>query len=434
MARAMGAATATRRRRTAEPAATEPLPDTLKGVETFAAGEYPGDQPGEVWAYTDGDVKQIVHNFALLSKGETPLHRVPVVVTHDKAHAYAWVQDAAKANGILTTDWERVEPSLARRIRAGRLVKVSPEIKRDFTDKDGKVYPGPYLYRIAVLGADVPRVKGLADLPESFADRTPGRRLQRALRFADQSPRVSTMTREQAIQFLTQMGIDPAVMGADVPDAFLIAVAQAWQDEDDLDTGDGNGDTNPNPAVRTKTAMADPNAGRQPSKVSVTQTYADPKMLRKLIAHEVGKATAAATKTITDAAAAEAKAREARAALERQAAVRVFCDARKKEGKLSPADCDEGAPTSVISRLLRLAAQPPVTHTFADPKDKAKQIQKTELELQQEEIDARPARKFSERISQDGSQGEGAVSEHAKRTKEYWAKRGARNGATAGAK
>jgi hypothetical protein len=385
---------------------------TLRGVETFAAGDYPGDAPGEVWSYTDEEVAQIVRNFALLSKGETPLHRVPVVVTHDKAHAYGWVADANKPNGVMTTDWEKVEPSLRQRIKAGRLVKVSPEIKRDFTDKDGTVYPGPYLYRVAVLGADVPRVKGLADLPESFADRQPGRRVQRPLKFAEIPAEVPAMTREQAIQYLTEMGIDPAVMGPDVPDAFLIAVATAWQEEDAAATDTTAADTQ-------QTAMADrtPAAG-QPKKVSVTQTYTDPRELSRFIRREIQRATDPALKRINDAAALEAAAREQRAAEERRAAVRLFCDQRAKEGRISPADNDEASPLSVRSRLLRLAGQPQTVHKFADPSDKTKEVSKTELQLQQEEIDARPARKFSESVRQGGAGAGGTELDYAQRVQQ----------------
>lgn len=192
----------------------------LQGVETFAAGEYAGDRPGELWRFGESDLASIVQNFQRLSSGSRPLHRVPVVVTHDGVQAYGWVRGARGRGELLHTDWQDVVPQLQAAVREGRLKKVSAEVRYDFKDRHGKVYPGPYLYRVAVLGHDVPRVKGLADLPREQWFSEPCLTTERTFRFADdggfvmadevtpvvavETPPVKTATADEVRRFAEQ--------------------------------------------------------------------------------------------------------------------------------------------------------------------------------------------------------------------------------------
>jgi hypothetical protein len=345
----------------------------IREVDTVAVGIYPGDEPGETWTYTQADIDAIARNFELLSTGEKPLHTVNVVQTHDGIYAHGKVAALDKKGDILLTDWRDVSTDLMDRIRSYQIRKVSPEIKRDFRDRHGNVYPGPYLYRVATLGADVPRMKGMRDIQtgeriEAFADRV--------FKFAD-NPGVK-MDKAQATEVLTKAGIDPAII-AGLTEPTLIAVASKWTPPAAL------------PPVVTPPAPPVPIA--QP-----VQTFADPAAIRDLVQKTIAEVMAPATKQLNDSLAAENAARERRAAEERQAEVRLFCDRQAEIGKLSPAENDEGAPSSRRSALLRIAAQAPVTHKFADPADPKKQIEKTELRLQMDEIEARQARKFAERV------------------------------------
>jgi hypothetical protein len=445
-----------------------PPPDTIRNVETFATGEYPGDNEGEVWKYADRDLSQIVRNFDALSKGPNPTHRVPVVVTHDGTHAAGWVKATRKDGELLLTDWSDVSPDLQRAITNKRLLKVSAEVKKDFTDKDSRVTPGHYLYRVAVLGADVPRVKGLADIPANkFADGQPGRRIERKLKFSASGK--TTMDRASAIQILADAGVDPSILTDQIPDEVLIAIATAMQggtddgsgnavdhadDNPSEDDEEGNGytqrlpsslvgfddpddpddddqlpkparDDMGDPATRGHRQISHRGGGgrtgtprRQPKRKVTIQQFADPKTLSRFIAREIGRQTVKATRTIAAATQAETKAREARAREERLTETRMFCDRQTAAGRLSVADNDEGSPTSVRSRLLRIAAQPQTVHRFADPADKTgvKQIAKTELQLQQEEIERREVRRFAEkfRTGADGQSGADPFRDRAK--------------------
>jgi hypothetical protein len=388
----MSGATLTPRSPTRRKAARQG-PGRVPGVETFAPGAHPGDEPGETWDYSDDDVETIVKNFAELSAGENPVHKVPVVLTHDDVYAHGWVEEAYRRGKPLITDWADVDPQLQEDIKARKLLKVSPEIKRDFQHPDGRVTPGPYLYRVAVIGADVPRAKGLADLPRQFADTTqPGQRIERVFRFADPPPAdtgATIMDRAAALQFLSDMGVDPSVLGPDVPDAALIAIATAWQSEEDIEPADAGGTT---PMSEPPPAVTVPPTPIAPKKVTTTRHFAE-RQVRREVRRIVNQETAA----LKLAAAQEQKAREDRARAEREASARLFCDRAAKDRKLTPADNDEGSPLSVRSRLLRIAAQPPAVHKFTDPATK-KETSKTELELQFDEIDKRPAQQFSERV------------------------------------
>lgn len=403
--------------------------DLIRGVETFAAGEYEGDEDGETWKYSDSDIQTIARNFQTLSAGDNPLHKVPVVRTHDNVNAHATVANAKARGDLLTTDWRDVDPKLRQDIDAKRVFKVSAEIKRDFRDKDGKlIAKGPYLYRIAVLGADVPRVKGLADV-EAYADRV--------FRFADNGNAIGSVkvNNPKIKNILVGLGVPEDAITDDVIAALAEAMGGsndmdddpagdddergsggAFDDEDDADNGrygmppptkkamDGDEedywDEDEDDSPDNWPPGTDKRAGnpRQPRKRTVTEMYAD--RVKRAIRHGVGaevRKAVAKLKKLTDR---EGRAREGRAREERQTEVRMFCDRMAASGRMSPADNDEGSPHSERSRLLRLAAQRQVTHTFADPRDAKKQVKATELQLQQQAIEQREPRRFSERVRQ----------------------------------
>lgn len=149
----------------------------LKDVEVFQAGTYYfEDENGKEYpiTYSDDDVKQIAENTNKLISDDT--HSPPGKLGHDGAQAFAaasglpavgWVSrlqvkgaDPAK----LVADFTDV-PSLAFKALKGKLYKkISSEIyhakatARNFGDK----VKGLTLRAVAFLGADVPRVKGLA--------------------------------------------------------------------------------------------------------------------------------------------------------------------------------------------------------------------------------------------------------------------------------
>lgn len=391
---------------------------TIRGVETFAVCEVPGNTPGEKWKYTDADLDAIVRNFAVLSAGENPAHTVPVVQTHDGVNAHGRVTGITKTGELLLTDWDEVSPDLYKKIRNKRLPKVSPEIDRDFKDKDGNIIAkGPYLYRVAVIGADVPRVKGLADV-EAYADRV--------FKFADSVPRITTMDRVAAVKFLAEMGVDAKSLESS-GDAVLIDVATRWQADNVMPPV-------PTPPVPTPPVVVAPPVPAVPIAQPV-QAFADPAVVRQFVQQTVAEIVGRETKTLTDAVAAENKARDQRAAEERAAGVRLFCDRMATDKRISPADNDEGSPLSVRSRLLRLAVQPPTVHRFTDPATK-KEVARTELELQQDAIERQPVQRFAERVKAGGVDGAGGTTpdedEYARRTREYWEKRGKRIGVGGG--
>jgi hypothetical protein len=158
---------------------------TLRNVELFASGLY-RDKP-----YRPVDVARMAVNGRRLNIDP------PAVVGHEEEDADGnptaapertdvpadgWVDPAS-----LTTAWkpdpvtgERrlyllgditdVPPAVAAMIRSRRLRKVSAEVYDDFVDDAGRAH-GKALRRVAFLGGEPPQVKGLADLPTTFAER-----------------------------------------------------------------------------------------------------------------------------------------------------------------------------------------------------------------------------------------------------------------------
>jgi hypothetical protein len=300
-------------------------------------------EDGSTRRYDEGYLQKVLSTFQRISTGDSPLHRVPVVVTHDDKAAYGWVKRAYAAKvhsgGKLAagfkTDWEGVSPALAAAIKARRFKKVSVEFKDDFRDNEGRSY-GPVLWRVAVLGADVPKVKGLADIPATFADRAG------ISYFAEVTP----MTIDEAKAFLTLKGIDPAMLdGAD--EAFVMAVADAWRTEEEgegADTGPGGAGADTTGGGNMADAATPDVPAGTPQSVTVTKKFRDP-----------GRAVTRATRLMV--APVERRLREAEqrlAAIDRVTSDRLAAEKRARidatltelvaSKKVLPAELDAGDP------------------------------------------------------------------------------------------
>jgi hypothetical protein len=350
-----------------------PAPDLYGPVETFASGLMRGDKPDEVWDYTPEHVEEIKRNFALLSTGENPQLQVPVTETHDGKHAHSWVKDVdivpdADLSGHvrLRTKWEKPSDYLSAAIKGGKLRTISAELKKDFLKRDGTTVPGWYLYRVTVNGSDVPRVKGLKGLPElprHFTDDPPGRKIDRLFKFTDPG---NIMDRTQALDLLKQKGVDTAGITDAVPDATVISMAGAFKG----------------------TPVGEP------------VKFADIQAQVKAFVRESADAE---LKRIAEAGDRERKAREDREAEERVSTVRSFCDRAAKENKISAGDNDEKNQTSVRSRLVRQARDAQPVRKFTDAKNNT--VEKTELQLQMDEIEAREPRRFTEKVGAGSAAG-----------------------------
>jgi len=342
-------------------------------VETFAVCTVPGNEPGEVWTYSDPDLAEIEENFKLLSTGPEPLHRVPVVMTHDKVFAHAWVERAKKAGDVLHTFWDDRSPELIEATDRRQLRKVSAEIKEDFRAPDGRVYPGKYLYRVAVLGADPPRIKGLADLPQSrtFADRgPPGRVVTR--NFSDPRP---TMDVNQAVAILQGAGKqlpegDPNTWPPEVQNIVI-----AWA----LDVQGGGAD-----AAGASAGAVPAAAFKDPAKL-----FADPavqNVLWRVINDKAGgllerierREKESATKIVA----------------ERQDRVRKFMDDMREANKVSGAENDASYEKSLRNTLVAMAGEveQPV-RKFSDGSSQPL------LDIMMDDIRNRQPRYYGERVT-----------------------------------
>ena len=134
----------------------------INGVELLKPGTWNGQ------AYTKADIAEIAANFA--TAGFSP----PVKLGHntdqekDGAPAYGWVDKLHydPETGVITADLREVPEKLAEAIKAGAYRAVSAEIYARMRDGAGKIKKN-VLRALAILGADVPAVKGLAPLDQA---------------------------------------------------------------------------------------------------------------------------------------------------------------------------------------------------------------------------------------------------------------------------
>jgi hypothetical protein len=161
-----------------KPMRRSPTGERLDDVELFASGDYRGIP------YTVDDCREIVKNFVLLGPTGKRLLDPPAVIGHEEKQRYLELTDQPAAGWVMPGSLrlkEYVDPKhgpqaviignidgvptpIANRIRSGQYRKVSAEIYPDFQDDHGNSY-GKALRRVAILGAEVPQVKRISDLP-----------------------------------------------------------------------------------------------------------------------------------------------------------------------------------------------------------------------------------------------------------------------------
>ncbi|MCS7168212.1 MAG: hypothetical protein RMI91_04760 [Gemmatales bacterium] len=138
----------------------------VRNVEIFAAGTWHGQTFGLA------ELDQIVENFERLSMRNPPIVRPPVVIGHDEDQSWlrqsgwpaaGWVQDVWRDGRRLLAHFSEVPPLVAQLINQRAYRQVSVELYRDFVH-EGQHY-GWTLRRVALLGGELPAVRGLADLP-----------------------------------------------------------------------------------------------------------------------------------------------------------------------------------------------------------------------------------------------------------------------------
>ena len=149
-------------------------------MELFASGAYRGRR------YTANDIEQIATNARKLGGSGLKLLAPPAVLGHEEEQEYldrtdlpaaGWVDTdsvrvvksqnpvTGEAEATLVGDISGVPDEIAALIRSKLFRKVSAEVYDDFTDDYGRHY-GKALRRVGLLGAEVPQVKRLKDLPE----------------------------------------------------------------------------------------------------------------------------------------------------------------------------------------------------------------------------------------------------------------------------
>lgn len=124
----------------------------------------------EIFEIDDSKVLDVIINNFNSIKNLVP----PIVLGHDEGQAMlqasgypsaGWISEVKRkeASNVLMAKFSRVPPEIVKLIESKSYSKVSAELYVDYIDGAGKHY-GPTLRRVAILGADVPHIKSLADL------------------------------------------------------------------------------------------------------------------------------------------------------------------------------------------------------------------------------------------------------------------------------
>lgn len=159
---------------------------SVPGVEIFATGSHRGKP------YRHADLKRVVRNFETLSTGPAPILTPTTVIGHEERQellentgvpaagvvgAVRYAERPCKEcggprctecfgtrrRGLLVADFADMAPEVADLINQKSYRKVSSELYDDF-EHGGRHY-GLALRRVALLGGELPQIKGLEDIP-----------------------------------------------------------------------------------------------------------------------------------------------------------------------------------------------------------------------------------------------------------------------------
>jgi hypothetical protein len=438
---------------------------SVKSCEIFSAGIHRGN------LYTTHDLDDMVANFRLARGRVDP----PLSVGHEEDQslldntglpAAGWVTRLYRRGAKLMADFGGIPRSIAKLVNARAYRKVSAEVYDEPPEGAPPGCSGRMLRRVALLGAELPQIKSLADLPlaeyaEPFArgesDSVECRpwviRKVSAAHFAAGAGRVTyfaeagPMDRATLETQLKGVGYSDSTIEALKPlsdDEFAAFVLAALSDE----TAEAQGKPPPEPpsgnadAPPPEQMIADlvalgydeaelaamtpeellalwqqekgtPMSDTTPA--PAVPTPAAPAAGAAAFAESVWKLLrprlAAEMLPLRKSVKAEREARLAREREDRHAAVRSFCERMVAAHKLTPAEAEfsrkTGEPVGpVAKRLLRADAV----------RKYAEQGGKTDLQLQMEEVEARQPQKFGERIADPagGQSGQGLTPERRK--------------------
>jgi hypothetical protein len=148
---------------------------TVRGAEIFQAGVRKGER------YTVADLDDMARNFKLARGVIDP----PLVTGHDEEQAFlegsglpaaGWLVRVYRRGAKLFGDFGGVPRSIAKLINARAYKKVSVEIydEDQHPEDTPAACKGKIVRRVALLGAELPQVKTLADLPlAEYSERPP---------------------------------------------------------------------------------------------------------------------------------------------------------------------------------------------------------------------------------------------------------------------
>lgn len=149
----------------------------LKGVEIFATGTWRGNKKITI---TASDLDAMIASFDALG-GSVDGFRPPLVIGHTRTPgemAFGWTQRIYRVGNKILADFADVPDYLLSAIQTKQYNSVSIEMYPSL-DYAGKTYQN-VLSAIAVLGAELPAVKGLKPLSASlFSDAGPAEQLSK---------------------------------------------------------------------------------------------------------------------------------------------------------------------------------------------------------------------------------------------------------------
>lgn len=394
-----------------------------KPVPIFKAGTY------DSGTFDRDFLQSVVDNYNRYQRGQlndSPYPRPPLVdlgttvphpsigIGHEPDQAYlkqllertdlpsaGWPTQLYLDGDTLYATFESMPEPVASLVNSDRLPTCSAEFYRDYEGL------GPMLRRVALMGGDIPKVKGL-QIPVMVYSERPNSQI--VFYFSERN----SMDRQALLAALAEHGVDTASITDAVPDALLQSMVDALQAAKAGGSMPSQSDVS-NVSMNAESMdyndhdmdnMPKMNEGNMPN---MTKTPADKRMeafaerlIRRLLPQQLAPIAQSIKALKQTVGGVQSKIQTANKDKDRQEVVE-FCERLRSQGKINPSQLDPRQGKTIIDMLMELDNTAPIVK-FSEQHKAVTQRRAFMLQLERSPV----IKTFGERIAQPVQQA-GAV-------------------------
>ncbi len=335
-------------------------------------------RPGKFKVMSGRDVEITAADLEDIERNFQSFKQAPMVLGHkleSDTAAVGWPERIYLSGGKLKGDFEHIPKEVGAAVNSKQFRKISLSLQKGFKGLKGLV-----MKHVGLLGAALPAVEGLDDVPAiefsaDYADAEDAIILE-----FDSSSEGDAMKRKKAIEVLKKLGAPEVLFAESVPDEVVIELATNFQER---------------AALTAKSDAAVKEAKEENEKLTVQLAEAKGEPAPK---PEEGDKVSESVKKANELLAARTEDLATELVDGRRERIKAAIEKAKKEGRMAPAEED-----GYLSLAESIISDTDKTVELAAPEGKTEGEKVTPFEAMVRQIDARTSLKaFGEMSEEDG--------------------------------